>query len=389
MANADPDVEQLRGMCRKGQLFEVQEWIKAGRSVTPPRRAKGKTARFSPLRIAIERGFHSLVKVLVEAGAPLVDDSCDALDLAVQMRRPDLVKLILDHGANIQDLCMQTAVGSWAPDVVELCVSHGASLVRDQPIAWGLVNKIRPTLGILKRHVADQPELMRQANTALRHHAGAGSAKWVSLLLWAGADPWERGPEEVRECCEVAAGVEEEEACYHRNAIELAVSRRHLEVLEKTKLIRPPDPKRPESMSLLEDIWFRPDSHVVTLLMEKGHTPRHLADGGNSLIGQLICAIGSHAYDSGERVRVVRMLAAHGAKWLPKDKQEIRYVRQGLLRASSEGVLDFVTAMNEFGAGRWQDIQELLRTPAIIRVMDRRYKRAMGVVEKMREAQQD
>lgn len=382
--HADSDMEPLREMCRKGQLFEVQDWIKSRRPIAMPARPSGKAAKYSPLRIAIERGFHSLVQVLVEAGAPVVDDSCDALDLAVQMRRPDLVTLLLNNGARIEELCMQTAVGTWDRGIVELCVSHGASLERDEPIAWGLINKIRPTLGMLKQYVSDQPDLMQQANTALRHHAGEGSAKWVSLLLWAGADPWERGPEHVTECWEADYADEEgEEEHYYRSAIALAVGRRHFEVLEKTKLLTPPDPKRPETMTLLEEICFRPDSRLVAMLLKKGHTPVHLADGGNQLIYRMLCGIGGRAYDSSERVEVVRLLAEHGAKWRPADKQEIRYVRQGLLQASAQSVLDFVTAMQEFQAARRQDMEELLRTPSIRRVMDRKLSRALKLVEQM------
>ena len=33
------------------------------------------------------------------------------------------------------------------------------------------------------------PTANRQATMALRYHAADGNLKWVSLLLWAGADP--------------------------------------------------------------------------------------------------------------------------------------------------------------------------------------------------------
>ena len=56
----------------------------------------------------------------------------------------------------------------WNTHMVELFVSRGASLHHGNPVAWGFIQKIRPVLGLLKRHHAEQPELIKQANIALR-----------------------------------------------------------------------------------------------------------------------------------------------------------------------------------------------------------------------------
>src|SRR5690606_4672554 len=117
----------------------------------------------------------------------------------VEMRRADLAALLFAHGADVNSVSMRFVVEMWQPEVVDLFLSNGASLVRESPIAWGLVHKIRPALGLLKRHVAEQPELMRQAELALRHHASEGNSQWVALTLWAGADPWARGPDRLED----------------------------------------------------------------------------------------------------------------------------------------------------------------------------------------------
>jgi hypothetical protein len=59
------DLKELVALCRAGKLFAVQEWIKQGRRYQLP----PGTFTTSPLRVAIDRGFHSLVQVLLEAGA--------------------------------------------------------------------------------------------------------------------------------------------------------------------------------------------------------------------------------------------------------------------------------------------------------------------------------
>jgi hypothetical protein len=74
-----------------------------------------------------------------------------------------------------------------------------ASLERERPVAWALIVKMRPVLGLLKRLGTEMPDMMAQAAMALRYHAYEGNTKWTSLLLWAGADPCERGPHRIEE----------------------------------------------------------------------------------------------------------------------------------------------------------------------------------------------
>jgi len=50
-----PGAELLVTLCRKGKLYEVEKWIRAGKSLRVPRECKT-----TPLRTVLERGFHSL-----------------------------------------------------------------------------------------------------------------------------------------------------------------------------------------------------------------------------------------------------------------------------------------------------------------------------------------
>ena len=59
-------------MCKAGKVFEVQDWIAAGKPINPPPPEKG-IRRKRPLEVAIDRGIHSLVQVLLEAGADIND----------------------------------------------------------------------------------------------------------------------------------------------------------------------------------------------------------------------------------------------------------------------------------------------------------------------------
>jgi hypothetical protein len=62
------ETRPLLELCRAGKLFEVQEWIKAGKPVNLPQPGKGSPVK-SPLWIAIEQGFHGLALVLLRGGA--------------------------------------------------------------------------------------------------------------------------------------------------------------------------------------------------------------------------------------------------------------------------------------------------------------------------------
>lgn len=129
-----PD-EPLRDLCRDNKLFEVQEWIAAGKPVNPPPiPCKGNQPR-SPLRIAIELGFHSPVLVPPRGGAAIEPDSWSgAMGLALRKKgarwaprdkgeiaelRQALIKLAPEYAAEFV-LVMARCGGCSKADVVEL-----------------------------------------------------------------------------------------------------------------------------------------------------------------------------------------------------------------------------------------------------------------------------
>lgn len=384
-AESVEDLEPLVVLCRTGKLFDVQEWINAGKPCALPKGARSRSARRHPLRVAMDTGFHSLVQVLLEAGAPIHEGNYNALDHAVEMRRADLAALLFAHGADVNSVPMRFVVEMWQPEMVDLFLSNGASLVRESPIAWGLVHKIRPALGLLKRHVAEQPELMRQAELALRHHASEGNSKWVALTLWAGADPWARGPDGLEDA---DADDEEDEDAGHSNAIEIALTRGQLDILTQKKLRAALAPGHPESRRLLEEACHAPDSQPLSLLLELGHDPAELPDRGTRAVTWLLHSMswdfsfershiwsGPHAQagiDSSrarERMKMLHMIVAKGAKWLPTDKNAIGDARRCLLKMAPPYVLEFAWLMQHYKAARRRDVQELLRTPAMTRLL--------------------
>lgn len=400
MVEAD-EIEPLREMCRKGRLFEVQDWIRQGKPVARDIVGSRGRPKSSPLRIAIDRGFHSLVQVLLEAGASTRLGHYRALDHAVRKNRPDLAALLLEHGAALADTSMVDVVESWQTDMVEVFISHGANLTDGNPIALALASEIRPALGWLKKFGTTQPEVVRQADIALRYHVWkkSGTTKWVALMLWAGANPWSRGPYRIEDWSRPGKQAEADGRQAEANAVELAVVRGRLDILEQTSLLTPPDPACPESMELLRNASVASNSRVLKLLLERGHVPRLLADAGSGVISGLLCGLGGAPLARGrfvesdstgldgswmrEQMKMIRMLASEGAKWRPEGKTTMRYCRQSLFRMKPRFTIEFIQIMQEHGATSRQVIQKLIGTPAMKRHLEKFRKQIDRLVEEL------
>jgi len=64
------DLKPFIELCKAGKLLEVQKWIDGDKPFLLPEQKAG-TRWKSPLEYTMERGFHSLVQVLLEAGTPI------------------------------------------------------------------------------------------------------------------------------------------------------------------------------------------------------------------------------------------------------------------------------------------------------------------------------
>jgi ankyrin repeat protein len=101
------DIKELMRLVRAGKLFDVQKWIAAGKRTVPP-----KPYWFSPLRTAVEIGFHSMVEVLLQAGVEQ-DEKDYMLNQAVWNNKFELIKLLVDYGANINEVAFDEVCASY------------------------------------------------------------------------------------------------------------------------------------------------------------------------------------------------------------------------------------------------------------------------------------
>ena len=189
------EIKSLIELCKNGRLFDVQAWIQGSHPINPPPPPEKGARKKSPLQVAIDCGFHSLVQVLLEAGAEFQDERYNALEHALSERRLDIIKLLVKHGADIHSVDMAWVFDAWDPKIIEYFIEQGADVETGHPLASALCWRIRTALGVYKRHKDHFTSFQEQINIALRHHCKEGNLKWVSLMLWAVADPLAQGPD--------------------------------------------------------------------------------------------------------------------------------------------------------------------------------------------------
>ncbi len=115
-------------------------------------------------------------------------------------------------------------------------------------------------------------------------------------------------------------------------------------------------------------------------LIEKGYQFADMPDGGASLMQS--CLIGLewtrsidlygrnkvHDIDTSDSrclLKVIHILARQGVKWLPADRKEINSARRSLLKMNADYTVEFVWIMAEYGGCNREDVESLLGTPTI------------------------
>jgi hypothetical protein len=386
--NTYEEIEPLVRLCKAGRLFEVQDWISAGKPVNLPPAHTIKRAKQSPLQIAIDLGFYSLVQVLLEGGASLEDLRYPPLLQALHKRRLDLVQLIVKHGADIHSVPMDSVFASWSNETVDFFIEQGADLEKGYPLAHALCWKIRPALGLFMRYKDRYPSFQKQLNIALRHHCKEGSAKWVALTLWAGADPYEKGPDSP----------DEDDPDEYLSGLELAAFYQHYDIF-KMKSVKL-DPRQPYASDLFQNACFGDKSDLLKLLLDKGFGPLCLEDKGSSMIQSLLHGM-SWSFDlfshdrrerdidtsrSREKIKMIHMLVRNGARWEPQDRRAINDARRSLIKMQPVYIMEFVWIMSEYQACRRDDVEALIKNPNMRALLSKHRNRLDELINTLRKS---
>ena len=178
------------------------------------------------------------------------------------------------------------------------------------------------------------PQLLDQANMALRHHANEGSMYWVCRLLWVGANP--------------RALVPMIDSRWHdegdESAFQDAVSGGHFAIVEKFGL----DPARDDLDRLLYASVLNPNKQVVAKLLSLGTTP--CGSNEQRLVERCMCSLYwamkedyCRRHDHRSVVDVLCLLAEKGARWLPNG--DFRYFRSALGHAEPAVAIEVLSKL--------------------------------------------
>ncbi|HWR54444.1 MAG TPA: ankyrin repeat domain-containing protein, partial [Bryobacteraceae bacterium] len=350
--------KELLALCRAGRLYEIEDWIKAGKSIQMAEGVRG-----TPLQIAVVKGFRSLIELLVRNESQ-VKLKNKALAWAIEHRRMDLAQLLVRERAEIASLPFYEVLRTWDPKIIRFFLDRGADVIRDQPFA----DEVRTALRIFKECREKHPELAgqltQQAESALRFFSHTGNLKWVELMLGLGADPRSKGPM-------VYSDHDGDHAECYVTGVEEACSLGKLDVLQRFK-VRPETDDLPE---LLRSASLFAHVDVIRYLLDLGVQPNELENGGSSALERCIWHLeyedlGNFPHKelyclwrNSRTWEAITVLAKAGAVWRPDGTWTIGFVRRKLLKVSPALVTDVFELLKGLGACTEETVRLFLDNP--------------------------
>lgn len=370
------DLLPLIELIKLGKLHDIERWIADGKPLDlDPQPAKGARKK-TPLQYAVDSGFHTVVETLLKSGLPVNGDPrCSAMGNALAKRRIDLVKLLCEFGYDARNVDMSAVFATWDPEIMEHLIDRGADPEKGMPLARALIERTRTALRVFKKYKDRFATFQEQANIALRLHCKEGNAKWVSLLLWAGADPCVRGEDDPD------AKIDPDEP--GATAIGYAMLGKHDDIVAMKQI------KIPVDSPVMEDLFIYGCQGkalgVLESLLERGAVLNTASNGGCPGIQTILerfennCMMGcvrhgSHFCNSSrgndcdgcrDQMTAIELIAKHGGKWRPVDRHDINRARRALLKMTSDYTLEFVRTMSKYSAADIKDVEVLIGTPAI------------------------
>ncbi len=300
-----PEMEQLVSMCKRGDLFGVQEWVASGRSLSP---GPGRF-RTTPFRVALKTGFLSLIEVFIRSGVD-DDERLRGLRKSICSGREDIFELFIKYGADPRDVSLEEVLESRHKPLIQRYVQIGVDWDEGNPIAHALARGQREFLGIYLDLRDTVPSAPKQAAMALRKHCSKGRMRWVALLLWAGVDPRLPVPDLSYPGEEDLLGT----------ALEDAVSSGHVEVVRKIGI----DPAKDNPSELLGHCWLANNPEIVRMLLDAGADPNGKTKMGipiDRLLSGLAWALDS-SFSTGFRLeptlQCIELAASRGGRWTPE-----------------------------------------------------------------------
>jgi hypothetical protein len=349
--------DRLKAFCKVGRLFDAQSLLE---EVGTARLRK--TRKWTPLFTAVDRGFHSLVELLLRYDHAQWD--LDKGYRAAKWRhRPDLAGLIL-----------RSSSWSWPIDPVEALVTGDLELIQGlwesgtdftagDTIQRAAAKSAHGTMAAVRHLGIRIEEVEGQLHSAMVTHAYLGHVSSVMCLLRAGLDPH-------RVCSHLDAEGRE-------GGEESAVSASMFSGKSGFFAALKPNPAKDDAVELIRTAVFLGEDKMLNVLLDAGFTLNCKANGGSPALDELFGGRTlKHGVPIRERrhelpryshieadafLRAVKSFVLQGARWVPDlDRNEVRMIRDTLLALGDDNVTRLFEMMDQYSAAKREDLKTLL-----------------------------
>lgn len=351
----DPELlEELHRLCREGRLYDVERWIAGTRPLQPAEPPTGGARRKkTALGVAMRQHNHALTFLLLSNGYdPNLEPRC-ALDTACDLRRPDLVDLRLDWGADPHRVDLGKLFDTYERPLFERFYHLGVDFTAGHALAraLGYHSSNKPLFGFAKGYGETDPLIRRELDMALAQHASTGNEKGALLCLWAGGDPHATVP--ALPYFEDSPPYEDDEEDLY-TAAAAACGGGHAALLERFA----PDPARDDFEALFLSAR---NAETVELLARQA-----LPTDVTAVVRGLVESSGWYSEVS-DTAGALRRLFEHGARWEEASPKDIGEIRRTLLRLDDYRFRELVRVLATADYCSAEVRRELARTPAFQR----------------------
>ena len=356
------EAKELIRLCETGRLYEVEAWIRAGKSLTVP-----KEVRKTPLTVAMSTGFHSLVELLLRHEASQ-EVKNDALRQALFLNKPAFIELAVAHGADIGSFPFLDVLMTGNRAVVASFLERGADPIADYPFARAFHElRAKTTLGSYLdcRRIG----LTLQTAAVSGRHGAAPVLPGGQSEVGQPVDVGRSEPAFARACSRRRRphrGPRVAHAALHE-----ACASGNVEILKRLK------PNRTDDLAgMLERAAFSAHRDILAYLLDLGANPNDRADGGSSALEACIQHLGwedfsrNHEYGAnyktpGNKVsrgrEAIKLLLKHGAMWKP-ELSTLNKTRRILYKIEPEVTVELIGLLLNHENGE-DAVRELLRVP--------------------------
>jgi hypothetical protein len=279
-----------------------------------------------------------------------------------------MVEVLVQNGAQLQTVPLEDALLTWDREMMQFFLDRGADLVTGNPFMIAFHNKVQRALRPFVDYKKARPEfadaLQAQADRALRYFAGRADIKWISLLMWVGANPRSLGPD-------LDDRYADDPDC-HTTALQEACSKGSLDALKKLK----PDPRLDNLSDLLQAAALSDSRELMDYLLHLGAQPNDKPNGGSSALDRCLWhlpwedrntftskqLVSKYAL-AGAFARIERLLEA-GAQWRPSEPDDgMKSVRQMLCKCEPAVTVTLIKLFAKHQAAPEELLEKLLDAP--------------------------